>query len=58
MSPCINLKKAKLELRMRKKMAFQYKYHILAVANITFMCFGSSSCVLTNGIAAIYEACP
>ena len=27
----MNLKKAKFELRMRKKMAFQYKYYILAV---------------------------
>ena len=32
----MNLKKAKFELRMRKKMAFQYKYYILAVENIIF----------------------
>ena len=31
MSPmysCIHLEKAKFEMRMRKKMAFQYKYYI------------------------------
>ena len=52
MSPMsVNLKKAKFELRMRKKMAFQYKYYILVVANITFSCFGSSARVSINGIA-------
>ena len=50
----MNLKKAKFELRMRKKTAFQYKYYILAVADITVSCFGSSSRVSTYGIAANY----
>ena len=50
----IKLKKAKFELRMRKKMAFQYKYYILDVENITFSCFESSSRVSANDIAAKY----
>ena len=50
----INLKKVKFELRMRKKKAFQYRYYILALENITFSCLGSSSRVSTNGIAANY----
>ena len=48
----INSKQAKFELHMRKKMAFQYKYYILAVENITFSCLSSSSRVSTNRIAA------
>ena len=44
---CINLKKV-------KKKAFQYRYYILALENITFSCLGSSSRVSTNGIAANY----
>ena len=51
---CINLKKPKFEQRMRKKMAFQYKFYTLAVGNITFSCFGSSLRVSTNDIAANY----
>ena len=39
---------------IHKKIAFQYKYYILAVANITFSWFVSSSCVSTNDIAANY----
>ena len=35
-------------------MAFQYKYYILAVANITSSCFGSSSRASTNAIVTNY----
>ena len=45
-------KKAKFELHMCKKMAFQYMYYILVVENITFSCFASWARVPTNGIAA------
>ena len=56
MSPMYKFKEfqAKFELRIRKKMAFQYKYYILAVANITFSCVGSSSRVSTDGNAVNY----
>ena len=47
-------KKAKFELHMRKKMAFQYMYYFLVVENITFSCFASSARVPTNGTAGNY----
>ena len=54
MSPMYKFKEVKFEPHMRKKKAFQYRYYILALENITFSCLGSSSRVSTNGIAANY----
>ena len=54
MSLMYEFKEAKLELRMRKKTAYQYKYYNLAVENITCSCNGSSLHVSTNDIAASY----
>ena len=51
---CINLKKVKFELRIRKKKTFQYRYYILPLENITLSCLSSSSRVSNNGIAANY----
>ena len=49
----INLKNATFQECMRKKMAFQYRYYIYAVENITFFSYlGSSFRESTNCIAA------